>query len=997
MITTFSCKSAFTSPSLHVWRRDGTLVTNLRHQGEQAGWFKFILRTPRPQEIHFKLFEEGAPPIWEQHDRFLAMPAADEPGVWFMHGSSRVIDRDPSARGFDRVRVHLVTAGKYKNGSLYLWTPRRDGRTIPLVQEEETLWGAEVDLSGEERNVFNFVFLDANGQAEAWPANRTWCSGDGREIWTHSEAPEISRRKLERKNLTVHYRHDLGSDHPAKMHIWQEGYGFQQDIPATGAGAEGWESFSADIYSGVTYGFMFRNEQVPGESEWERPSARRYRSIEADAELWTFDGHPRLFSAKPAPAPVEVRIAEKDPSLPIEAPDALEVRIGDARAPLPQSFWNRQGEVWRLSTYPDVETLFRFRWGELSEKKYHRLRLAGGVSPATQHVVLGRGPLLSEKPPQLFADPPFVIRRPGAYEEEGMLRFVLHSPWSSRVRLRGEWMAADEALDLRSTKDGAYWWGQVPVTRIKGNLPPEFGGDYHSSKYRFELNDTRNPLSEEGRFVQDPAAGWVENSSAAASSLLVNHGRYQWKSTAWRRPGWEYLIVYQLHGSRFTSRHGNGVSPLQQVALEVGESAGYLRSLGATALLLLPVNEFAGDRSWGYDPSFFYAVEESYGGPQALKELVDLCHQNGMAVLLDVVFNHAGTVDNILWQTARDSFFDGDTRWGSLINFDHPQCRHFFEQNLLYWMNDYRIDGFRFDHTKTIIEGGNASYDYIRSPGSGGGWEFLHALRAGAKGADPQCLFVAEHLPNEPKVTNYGGPMDSQWGDDFHDRLVGLCKGEDQISRFGEAVRFNMPPTCQQWFNITLYPESHDEVGNVNDRIANVGGFGRGLRLNKVAAAATLIGRGIPMWFMGAESGETAQFQFGAEDTLDLDRYRDDANAARLRDWWKAMVGLRRGNPKLQGPAPVAVHYLEKGVLAFSRGNGAEFFTILNFNDYPLTRNLASMNLPPGEYRELWNSTWPAFQVEFEDEHGNGGRDARLHGGWKVNVPDNGVVVLERV
>ena len=116
----------------------------------------------------------------------------------------------------------------------------------------------------------------------------------------------------------------------------------------------------------------------------------------------------------------------------------------------------------------------------------------------------------------------------------------------------------------------------------------------------------------------------------------------------------------------------------------------------------MPVNEFAGDDSWGYNPAFFYAVESAYGGPESLKRLVDVCHEHGIAVLVDVVFNHAGTSDNALWSVARDSFFKGDTAWGALINFAHPQAGHFFEQNLRFLIKHYHVDGFRFDHTWTI-------------------------------------------------------------------------------------------------------------------------------------------------------------------------------------------------------------------------------------------------------------------------------------------------------
>jgi 1,4-alpha-glucan branching enzyme len=253
---------------------------------------------------------------------------------------------------------------------------------------------------------------------------------------------------------------------------------------------------------------------------------------------------------------------------------------------------------------------------------------------------------------------------------------------------------------------------------------------------------------------------------------------------------------------------------------------------------------------------------------------------------------------------------------------------------------------------------------------------------------------MAEHLPNEWALTNYGGPMDSQWCDDFHDRLVDACKGYRVMPRLATAMQLS-DTQCQQWYNVTNYPESHDEVGNVNDRIANVAGYGRGLRLSKVAAAASLFSRGIPMFFMGAEVGEHRQFQFGSAEVLDLKSYQRSTQHRKVRAWWNSLCHTRR-NPAVKGPAKLEVRYAGDHLLAFSRGLGDDFFIVLNFGDWSGWKSLAEMNLPNRRYRELWNSTWPAFSVENEDEHTNGGRRAQLHRGHWLHIPDYGVVILER-
>jgi len=147
---------------------------------------------------------------------------------------------------------------------------------------------------------------------------------------------------------------------------------------------------------------------------------------------------------------------------------------------------------------------------------------------------------------------------------------------------------------------------------------------------------------------------------------------------------------------------------------------------------------------------------------------------------------------------------------------------------------------------------------------------------------------------------------------------------------------------------------------------------------------------------MGAESGEWRQFRQGSNEALDLDAYERDVAASRVRAWWNKLCELRRGNTRIEGPAPLRVHYAQDGMLAFSRGEGGEWFVVLNFSDRAGERSLGALNLPDGEYKELLNSTWRPYQVEWEDEHPNGGWDARLRRDVTLNVPDYGAVILER-
>lgn len=212
--------------------------------------------------------------------------------------------------------------------------------------------------------------------------------------------------------------------------------------------------------------------------------------------------------------------------------------------------------------------------------------------------------------------PSFSIRRPGVYVEGNHLRFVLHAPLVARARLTGEWTGwLDNPVEMLSTRDGTYSWASMPVADVQENLP---GNDYHGARYRFVLDD--------GRQVRDPAAVWTDNGAdnrAERSARLIRSERFAWTDQDWRRPGWEYLIIYQLHAARFSNRN-LGDPPLVRVAREVEAGAGYLRGLGVTAIQLLPINDVGSANSWGYNPAFFYAVEEDIGGPDALKNLVNV-------------------------------------------------------------------------------------------------------------------------------------------------------------------------------------------------------------------------------------------------------------------------------------------------------------------------------------------------------------------------------------
>lgn len=998
-MTTLHAFTSFERPGLHLWRPGTDARISLRPvDGEpgRPGWWRFAYEWD-PQggtgELRFLLFDGdkagGGARAWEPDVHQRAMPRSPDGGlpadVWCFSGSARVVTDDPFARQAERLRLHLITADRYRGGSLFLWDPQGEERIAATGADPDGNPYWELALEGSRRSFLRFKFLRPDGAFEPDYANRVWVAADGDRVWTHSEAAALSGAPPTRAGLRVHLHQPPVPGHPPVMRVWQRESGWSEDIAGRPSPGD-WTSFDARLYTELPYGVRFHNPGLP--KEWEHEDISRDVRIAGDTELWTLEGANRLFEREPArDRQVRLEVAAAPPGSPLGPPWSAEVAVDRARSPM-YSALPAQGGSFSFLTYPGVVTSVRLRSAAGAEG-IDRHPVPEGDGRFSGHLVVGRAAVLPEPPPaDLFTDPPFLIERPGAYERSGQLRFALHAPGAALAQVVGEWTGWDATpLPMRSTRDGTYWWAQVPVDELQGALPggrPHAAdGDYHGTLYKFVVD---------GRMVQDPAAGWVESSAPASASRLLRPGAFTWSDAGWRIPDRDHLIVYQLHPGRFSNRFGH-LPPLDRVAREVDDPAGYLRDLGVTALLLMPVNEVATRNSWGYDPAFFYAIEEAYGGPEALKRLVDTCHRHGIAVLLDVVFNHAGTADNALWTVAPESYFAGDTEWGAMVNFRHPQSRHFFEQNLVYLQREFHVDGFRLDHTFTILHSDEARWP-VRRPGPGGGWEFLHGLRhALHTQADGACHLMAEHLPNEWGVTNFGGPMDTQWCDAFHDNLELACRRLPAMDQLREAL-LTTHQLCDEWFNATNYAESHDEVGNEPDRVANLAGFGQGLRMAKVAGAAALLSRGIPMLFMGAEAGEWRQFRIGDEQPLDLDSYLREPGR-RVRDWWRALFRLR-DDDNLRGPAPLAVHFAADQLLALSRGQAGDFFAVLNFGGWSGRRSLAQLNLPDGRYQERLNSTWPEFAVEHEDTHGNGGAGARLHRGDSLEIPDYGIVVLRR-
>ncbi len=585
-------------------------------------------------------------------------------------------------------------------------------------------------------------------------------------------------------------------------------------------------------------------------------------------------------------------------------------------------------------------------------------------------------------------------RAPGVYKEGSTWYVIFHTqPGDTNVRIYGDFTNGESgAVPLTRTPDGKFWW-------LKGGNSIFPKTPKHGDKYRFILD--RDGVEET---FQDPAARWVTHSGLATGwSRIFMSNDYQWQSNNWQRPSQQYLNIYQLHPLRFTDR--NNKTPFGEVIEELDNDGNndYINDLGVTAVQLLPVNEFAGAWSWGYNPSFFYAVEESYGGPDQLKKLVDEAHKNGIAVILDLEFNHVATGDNILWAVNNDTYIDGDTVWGGLYNFDNDVAKHFLIQNVLYLAKEFRIDGFRFDHTNTIH---NDNSWFTTQRGSGGGWQMLREIYGKTKQLDNRIWFTGEELPDWWGLTaenvgskvegSWHGPMDSQWTDTFHDNFKCVLTRNNCPNNDGGHLD-NLWPVFGHfgdgWQDATVYTESHDEVGNTNDRIALRGRDGKGWEMNQISLTGTIMARGTPMVFMGQEGAEMTQFHIDWwDDRLDLDDYNNNNGRKKVLDWYKKMNEIRRAdsNALSTGDSWITHLHNNNGVVAFSRAGG-KYIVVLNFSwhtwyDYDIHVS--------GRYRELANTSWPQYNLGGVPWASRGGDNAYYIN--NLHIPAYGAVVLKR-
>jgi maltooligosyltrehalose trehalohydrolase len=404
-------------------------------------------------------------------------------------------------------------------------------------------------------------------------------------------------------------------------------------------------------------------------------------------------------------------------------------------------------------------------------------------------------------------------------------------------------------------------------------LPLAPGGDgvHHGTIRRAPVGTDYSYRLDGGPDRPDPVSRWRPH-GVHGPTRIVDPGAFQWSDGSWHGIETADLIIYELHVGTFTSA-GTFDGVIERLPA--------LRELGVSAIELMPVGEFPGSRNWGYDGVSLYAAQSSYGGPNGLKRLVDAAHRAGLAVVLDVVYNHLGPEGNYLAEFGPYFSDRSRTAWGEGFNLDGPhsdEVRRYLVDNAVYWVTEYHIDGLRLDAADRIVD---LSPVHIAEEIG----ESVHA-QGGALGRRAQV--IAEIDSNDPRwvrsrdVGGYG--LDAHWADDFHHAAHVALTGE----RSGYYADFAAPGAlakvlAERYVNDGRYSphrrrrhgrpaadvpadrfvaciQNHDQVGN----------RARGERLStlvspealRLAAAILLLSPYLPLLFMGEEHGETNPFLY---------------------------------------------------------------------------------------------------------------------------------------
>jgi 1,4-alpha-glucan branching enzyme len=550
----------------------------------------------------------------------------------------------------------------------------------------------------------------------------------------------------------------------------------------------------------------------------------------------------------------------------------------------------------------------------------------------------------------------------GAIVHEEGVAFRVWAPNAEEVSVVGDFNRWNSSRHPLEHEEDGYWYADVAEAK---------SGD----EYLFMLKTPSGAFSR-----IDPYAREVTSS---VGNGVIHDREFDWEGDDFQLPPWNELIIYEMHVGSFNEDADERVGTFEDVL----DRIDHLKRLGINAVQIMPVAEFAGDRSWGYNPSHPYAVESAYGGPNAFKAFVKEMHRNGFAVIQDVVYNHFGPSDLDLWRFDGWSENDGggiyfyndwraETPWGhSRPDYGRPEVRRYIYDNAMMWMEEFHMDGLRYDGTVFI-----RTVDFAGDKALPDGWTLMQWINQDLQQKFPGSIVLAEDLQNNEWLTkpveDGGAGFSAQWDAAFvHPLREAVTATEDSERSMASVRDAILTKYNDAAFHRVIYSESHDEVANGRARVPYEispddpqNWFAQ--KRSTLAAALVFTAPGIPMLFQGQEFLQGEWFQ---DDTpLDWDQSDEFQGITRLyRDLIRLRLnrdGFSRG---LTGQNAEAYHvHDENKLLAFRRweegGPGDDVVIVLNFSatamgDY-------TIGFPSeGEWMLRFNSNFRGYSKSFKE------------------------------
>ncbi|MDX1522616.1 MAG: alpha-amylase family glycosyl hydrolase [Anaerolineae bacterium] len=556
----------------------------------------------------------------------------------------------------------------------------------------------------------------------------------------------------------------------------------------------------------------------------------------------------------------------------------------------------------------------------------------------------------------------------GAIPDDKGVTFRVWAPNADKVYVTGTFDDWSETKHPLSLEENGYWAIHLTEAKI---------GD----EYKYVIINDRQTLSR-----IDPYAREVTNS---VGNSIVTRPDFDWGDDNFEMPPWNELVIYEMHIGTFNSQGDDGPGSFENAV----EKLPYLEALGINALEIMPPMEFPGGYSWGYNPSHPFALESDYGGTTAFKRLVKAAHAHGMAVILDVVYNHFGPSDLDLWQFDGWSengmggiYFYNDWRaatpWGDTRpDYGRGEVRQYLRDNALLWFEEYRVDGLRWDATAYVrnVEGNeaNPSNDLAE------GWGLMQWINQEIQDRFPGKLTIAEDLRENAWLTKPaeegGAGFGSQWDGAFVHPIRQAIITNDDAFRDMEAVAGALAHRYDDdAFHRVIYTESHDEVANGKARIPEEIWPGKvdswfSKKRSTLGAALALTAPGIPMLFQGQEFIEDRWFH--DQDPLDWARVEEFGG---IVDLYRTLIYLRRnaeGHTQGLTGQHIDVFHVnnEEKLIAFHRwaeNGGPGDSVVVAANMANKSHEAYPLNFPAeGLWQVRFNSDSNHYDPEFGNHH----------------------------